>query len=314
MLELLAGPVDITHGESTAYLTSPARAMWADGIGVISSIHVGTQNIAGTVIGLDGVARKRHARSGLFGAITHNLADRCLAVWHSTHEQFETADSYIFHPQTEGFATGVGAPWAVLPDRWLMATGTKIRTVARGSAATPTDEYTLPVTLGSTGAGWITPGTRADRVMIGGPAGVAYEYDYVAEQLVGFRRHFGMACADGVFYSKALGVWITLSRTSSAPIKTQMRVWADEVAPASLAAPAALSSVLKGRAVEVRTRLLGASSEPCAGMLINWSVTAGDGEVSPTQSTTDADGYASTMLIEPPDASGSATVEAEAVF
>lgn len=311
-LELLAGPIDVTHKGASAYMLT-RRAMWADGVGIVGALQSsGIGLVPCVVIGLDGVARERNGRMGLWGGLTHNLDQRRLAMWDSAN-QYEVVDSYIFDSVEAGTAlTQIGAPWTVLPDRWISAYQGKVRTVPRQSNDVPVDEFALPVNLGGSFA-WITPARKAGRVMIGGPAGLAYEYDYLAKQLVGYRRHFGMTCLDGVFYSAALGIWITLSQASG-PTRTQMRIWADEVAPASLSAPAAQASVVRGAAIEMRARLLGAHSDPCVGMPINWSVSAGPGSVDPAQSLTDADGYASTALLLPPTASGNTTVEAEAVF
>jgi hypothetical protein len=131
-------------------------------------------------------------------------------------------------------------------------------------------------------------------------------YDVLRKVQVGNTRFVGEA-NQGVWYIAKYGVFLEL-------VSKQIKILADAPRPASIANPAALATVQAGRAVQVRTQVLGAQSEPCAGELVNWSISAGAGSLEQAQTETDADGYAFNVLTSPVGSSGGVTVQAEVAF
>jgi len=94
----------------------------------------------------------------------------------------------------------------------------------------------------------------------------------------------------------------------------QLTVFANQIRPATLSNPVALSAVKAGLVTQLQVQLLGSCSEPCVGEVINWSLTSGSGSLTAQQSTTDDNGNAQIGYVCPVGSSGSMTISAEVDF
>lgn len=117
----------------------------------------------------------------------------------------------------------------------------------------------------------------------------------------------------GAWYSRKHDVFIAITAAHT------LKVFASAPRPSSLSNPVAVSPLTQGRVSQVRVRLLGSSSDACAGELVNWSISAGAGELVLAQSETDADGYAYNDYVAPASGGagspfGSVTIEAQVLF
>lgn len=150
----------------------------------------------------------------------------------------------------------------------------------------------------------------------------AWEYDFVANQMVGWVRRLGDPTKTLAGYAPKLGVWFA---TDVVPFTnpagnldhyTRLWVYADEAVPVFLSNPVALTPPRSGEVNSFQIRLTGAEGEPCAGHRINWSASA-RGTVLDLQTVTDADGYAQTRVSFTPRSSGpqeGVTITAEVTF
>jgi hypothetical protein len=147
----------------------------------------------------------------------------------------------------------------------------------------------------------------AGRVWFANRTGEAVLYDYVAREVVRTVRT-GVACY-GLYYWRKHGIFVSLHATGSGPYALQTRVWADSTAPTSVSAPTLSAAATAGRQYTVTARVTGASGEPCEGEVVGWTAT--QGTLGNTSSVTDDDGYATTTIVLPADASGSFDIDAE---
>jgi hypothetical protein len=110
------------------------------------------------------------------------------------------------------------------------------------------------------------------------------------------------------WYSPRFDVFIVLFADNT------VAVYAAAPQPAALTAPVAVPNLTRAQVCTVRTQLLGADGEACPNELIDWTLTAGDGELLTAQSTTDADGYATAQYLAPMTGGTNPTIAAEMRF
>ena len=115
------------------------------------------------------------------------------------------------------------------------------------------------------------------------------------------------------WFDNFLNVFIAFYKdtTNATPLNVpQLVVYAAETIPASLSNPVATPSPKQGFSSVITTTLSGDHSEPCPGLPIDWSITAGGGTVDPAQSLTDENGLATTRYYAPVSSAGTLTIQA----
>ena len=119
----------------------------------------------------------------------------------------------------------------------------------------------------------------------------------------------------GIHYSRELNVFIaSVINTSSSPRWTEVVVLSMETRPFSLSDPVQLSAPTRGYTTTLETQLLGEHGDYVVDFPIDWSITAGTGQLSATQSLTDNEGKAQIDHIPDNLASSGFTLQAEAQF
>lgn len=195
------------------------------------------------------------------------------------------------------------------PDRWLTVSAALVQYRALDFSGSWTTETTLTGTSG-TNATWSR--TRASNILaIAHENGTIVYYDVTAQAQVGGVSYIG--ANQGAWYSPKHDMFV--ARTSAHALK----VFANAVRPSSLSNPAAITPLTQGRVSSVRVRLLGSDSDACEGELVDWSITAGSGELALAQSETDSDGYAYNDFIAPISGGagspfGNVTIQAQVLF
>lgn len=208
-----------------------------------------------------------------------------------------------------------------LPDRWLRASGTTIYSAPLDGSTDWAVEHTYTaenpsyftsgqVFISSAGGGlyWLGYGT----------GGLAL-YDAANMQVLeSYKVAFpygDVGFLSGIQYSRELGVFIaTIWNNSSFPTWTEMVVLSTETRPFTLSDPVQLSTPTRGYATTLEAQLQGEHGDPVVDFPIDWSITAGTGQLSATQSLTDSEGKAQVDHIPPDLASSGFTLQAEAKF
>lgn len=189
-------------------------------------------------------------------------------------------------------------------DRWLSVSASSVQWRPLDFSGSWTTETTLTGTSGAN-ATWSRTASP-DVLAIAHENGTIVYYD-VAQRLQ-VRGVSYIESNQGAWYSRKHDVFI--ARTSA----HQIKVYASAVRPDALSNPAALSTITQGQVSQVRVRLLGANSDPCAGELIDWAIASGGGSMALAQSTTDADGYAYNDYVAPVASAGSVTIRATVLY
>lgn len=316
MLELLSGPNAIYRGlapgspvDALTDVAETQRAFYDDSLGLCSySLTLGGY----CIVQLDGAAylRSDQARANVFTLDLQQPGE-----WLIHASLFEDA-LYEFDKRAGTFgalvlsgATGDMSNIHVrAADRYLSALSGFVQFRPLDLSAAFVTEATL------TGAGSGRPTwsrTRDANVLaLVYTGGELVYYDVAAQAQAAGGGNLGANA--GAWYSVKHDVFVALASDA-------VKVFANAVRPASLSNPAAVDAIVQGRVSQVRVRLLGADSDACAGELVNWSITAGDGSLKHAQSETDADGYAYNDYIAPVSGGagspfGSVTIQAQVAF
>jgi hypothetical protein len=308
-LRLLAGPYPMKDidGNYARFFTKP---MWFDtlmALAAVALIHKSTGDSIqpGALVQLDGATHVRNPALSAYDRYCHDLQGTGLARVNSYSFGLANRDVHPVTLYPEGAAITDPGPLVngayFLADRVLFGTPPP-RSRPHGATGTGTLEATIPTQVyGGYGASF-SPGPEDGQVFISGQDG-AVLYDHINQEVVSWQRKLGFSAAFPIVYSPALGVWLVVKAETSPEVHHTISVYSDEPVPTSLSNPVALGTVGQGGSVEYRTRLLGANSEPCAGVLVDWSCTS-PAVVQITQSTTDADGYALTRVALPIGSTG----------
>lgn len=299
MMARLAGPntVPLAGGLSTV----PAAAFYDDelGIGSIAPVDPFGQTSNYFVVQLDGTAGARGQTAAqpvlldLSGEYEYALFAAAGSVWGFNKQTGDYTGNLI--ASHAGLARSAALPPAIrTSDRLIAFEGTA---VTKAKLDGSDGGFVSEATLSSSGSASIPTASRTidpNVVALVYNNGVVLFYDVVAkaEVVKPFRPHVGANSLG--WYSRRFDVWIT--GTAAGMSDWAINVFANAVAPSTLATPT--GTLVKGRVGTVTTRLLGASSEPCANELVDWSMT-GDGALTAVQSTTDASGYATTGYVAP---------------
>lgn len=151
----------------------------------------------------------------------------------------------------------------------------------------------------------------ADVVCLIYPSGGILFYDVVAKQQVVKPWIARIGTNNGGWYSVKYDIYISYTISGG---EWYVSVWANSVRPDSLGNPEAVVPLVNGKVTPIRARLLGDHGEPCEGELVSWAITAGDGALTASQSTTDADGYAYVGYVAPVEVGTAPTIQATMEF
>lgn len=313
MLELLSGSTTIYNAHapgspiSAIAIATAQDAFYDDSLG-LCSYHA---TVGGYCITqLDGATHLRsyQPRSNAFALDLQRPGGYLM------HDSSFERSLYLFDKATgtSGTLVTTGATNHVINlhvrthDRYLSAIGSSVQSRPLDLSTAFATETTL-TGAGSGRASWSR--TRSDNVLaLVWPDGTVGYYDVEARAQVTGVAYLGTNV--GAWYSPKHDVFVAI------PTSSTLKVFASAVRPSSLSNPAAVSAITQGRVSQVKVRLLGADSDPCADELVDWSITAGVGTLTLAQSTTDADGWAYNNYVAPV-ASGSpdnVTIQAQVNF
>jgi hypothetical protein len=298
VLELLAGPYPLLHEE-----TPKLFSLWVgyhDSVGVVGNIDF-DGFARGCIVSIDGTVYPRNTES-IEGRIGFNFKTKGLcvnAVEGVEHLFFEVMDLHMLRGigRTVDGEFALSQGYSVFPDRYLRGENGKL---LRFDESVPTthevEEYDfavgVPLPEFEDGACHFSPGPREDQCFVVWRTGHIYLYDHVQKEAVGSFVRRIPPCL-GAWYSPHLGVFVAVHEEEDET--HAVRIWADEIKPESVTAPAALTAVFPGAVCRVRARVLGGYSEPCPGHNIAW--TASTGTVLDPVTETDADGYAEARIL-----------------
>jgi hypothetical protein len=227
--------------------------------------------------------------------------------WHGLSDSLGTFGEWDIDPvtlyktvQVAGDYIDLGKNYARLHDRYIRAVGGRVDWRLLDLSAGWVVEQSC---VGLTNAVCLSWGSRLDEIIVGTEDGQAARYDWVAKAFLGSIQSIGMTCK-GLWWSALHGIYVSLHDAGST---LELRVWAATVQPASVSNPTPDATITAGRRTRIRSRVLGAHSDPCAGEVVAWTL-AGAGALTPAASLTDADGYASTWY-EAPLSGGGAGIE-----
>jgi hypothetical protein len=339
MMELLAGPYTVAHAGLDNRNTAPAginRAFWDDELGIGSlSAYTSITDIFGHgsnyfVAQLDGTCGARaKAIPGTILVDMTNQYEWCLYYTDLDPDIGSAGFLYGFDKQSGVYADkmiaksfGIHAEATSFPqirtaDRLIAIQGTSVRKRAiDGSDSAWVEECELTPGIGdpiySTYAVPAVSRTKDENVLcLIYPSGGILFYDVVAKQQVVKPWIARIGANSGAWYSVKYDIYISYTVDDT---DWHVSVWANSVKPDSLSNPEAVTSLVAGKVSQVRARLLGDHGEPCEGELIAWTITAGDGSLTATQSTTGADGYAYIGYVAPIVAVSAPTIQAAAEF
>lgn len=314
-LRLLAGPTPMTYqGNPAWFLRDP---QWLPGLGLVGTVFYKddggvTRTGHVCVVSFDGKAQTRNDNPSVFsqGDFSLDLEDSELIVMgYGSGELLRySAITVAFNENLTPTGVLNGTKMARLPDRNLFIWGKAITSIPLASNdindASKVVEASLPVSInypqsysaGATGTLYIASGD-----------GRLYRYNHETKSLEWSNSGIGMSCR-GCWYIAAHDIFISIHNIADSS-QQELRIWANEIAPATLSNPVALSPLLKGKVSAVEVRLLGDYSEPVEGALVDWTLT-GAGALSPLQSSTDSEGKARTHYIAPLDSLPTITVQA----
>lgn len=307
-LRLLAGPFPMKDIDGN-YARITSKPMWFDSLmalvcGTYSHKPTGDVSSSGSLVQIDGFTGPRNPSLSAYDVFVHDTENTGIArvsnggfVVHANR----SVNPVTLYPEGAEIDDPIwltsGAYF--LADRVLF---NALRSRLHSETGSGTVEATLPdMDFGGIGSSY-SPGPSAGTVFIAARDG-AVLYDHVNRELVSWHRKLGFSSTYPPVYSPTLGVWLVVGTQYSPEVHDTISVYADEPVPTSLSAPVALAPVGQGGSIEYRSRLLGASGEPCAGVLVDWSCTS-PGVVQIAQSTTDADGYAITRVALPIGSTG----------
>jgi hypothetical protein len=315
-LEVVAGPYNVAYlGRQLDSFGGGLAATYIPGLGLLG---VGTQLhptsiIAAWGVQYDGTAFPRSGYSGAGAVIVPDLRrSRGLAAIvgglaiHNLNWLAARPDSDAWLTPVSGF---FGTIHAVAPDRFLQFGNTvKSAPLYDGrSASFTTTEYTF--------AGTAPGGVQS--ISVAGPTELCVVYGSGSHPQIRFydwvqKTQSRPTCFLDRFYN---GVWyVPKWDIFVALVSRTLYTLAHAVRPATVSNPTFAPTPTAGEVSDVSVQVLGGQSEPCVGELINWSIGAGGGSLTATQSATDATGWAHTGYVAPVGLAGSVTINADLEF
>lgn len=306
-LRLLAGPYPMKDVDGN-YCRMFHKPVWFDSLmamAVVTIAKKATGDViqSGTLVQIDGFTGVRNGSLSAYDIYCHDTQNTGIARGSggSVASAVRSVHPVTLYPEGEEIAdpTPLANGAYFLADRVLFGA---LRSRLHSETGSGSIEATLPtMNYGGIGTTY-SPGPDAGTVFVSAMDS-AVLYDHINREIIGWQRKLGFNASFPPAYSPALGVWLVVRQELSPQVHHTISVYSDEPVPTSLSAPVALGVVGQGGSVEYRTRLLGASSEPCAGVLVDWSATS-PAVVQIEQSTTDVDGYAITRVALPIGSTG----------
>jgi hypothetical protein len=304
-LRLLSGPTIITNAEgvSPQYYFS---VLWYTGLGLLADVEFACTG----VVTLDGIWQSYSGQR-----------PPQLVSWWAAKERMLTSGGliptveYVYEPkalsrQTTGpdLITGIfPRTYVRLEDRRLAEADFRLEGIVDGVGTL--EGPTFPFLISSIVAGRSKTEVFVSTARFSADTKCCF-YDTVNRVISSPIMHLGMDC-EFICYAPEFGVIVTTHiATVDDAYQYSLRVWSLEVQPDSLSdVEVVAGEVRSGQVVTYRVRLLGDMNDPCAGELINWTLT-GTGTLKAIQSVTDAAGYATVQVMYSVGESGDSTVEA----
>lgn len=294
-LELLAGPFTVTNKLTDTPVGDSISGYpcWIDGRGLVLPIT----NDGVHVVQMDGAAYPVIDSSSLSYGLSLEEAEG--RRWYGLADGFNGLECEIDDVTLYKTAQVVsGAPatlrnYARLPDRYIFPINGGINWRPLDISAGGVIECTLPGLTEAASCSW---GSRSSEIVIGTKAGQVVRYNWVEKTFVGLINTIGMSCI-GLWWSVRYGTYLSLHDVGTT---LELRVWAATVQPNSVSNPTPDATITAGRRTRIRSRVIGAQSDPCEGEVVAWSLT-GVGSLSAAASYTDSDGYAETYYEAPLD-------------
>lgn len=312
VLKLLQGPIVCTadpDDEATAgqdVLMDEAKVYWLDDAALIGYCEIsGYGNRAGPgstiVFNLDGVFYVRRKTVAAFGPTDAGFD-------YITERGIVGTASALFplEPWTGSYDESkiiASSGWTAgdilrLPDRFLVrgvspANSSQLATCALDEVqADLVLEYTFDPGFGIPGINGRFMPARDSLIYIylDDAAGTIVTYDFQTKAEVLPRVEMGIQAAT-VLYSPRFDIFISLHNNAG---NQELRIWANELEVDALSAPVALTPITAGRVSVVQTTLTDDVGVGIPDRLVDWSITAGNGDLIPTidQSLTDENGVA----------------------
>lgn len=314
-LQLLYGPVTCTLDPDDSTISgtpyhNDKDAFWFDDYGYL--VGGSPSGISGAglspifIIDLDGVYRLRKNQPSVFGYGDFNydyLRDAGTTIVGSVVAEL--------NPETGTFDFGGGIRSSTTtaqirtPEGWYRISGSAVQRAPL--SATSDSDYVTEFTLTSAptflAPGTISPGPDST-IFICYTDGTIIKYDYIAktEIAVNPSRAFGgdnrwvlgitpRRCC----YSPKLDCFIVLDDSAGAGTADTISIYALELVPDNITAPTASPAITAGVTSTISVTLRDSGNRGIRDRLIDWSITAGNGTLLQTQSTTDEDGVATTQ-------------------
>jgi hypothetical protein len=312
-LELLFGPVNVArNGVQVGTFGGGLAATYVQGLGLLGVLTPTGGSAGMYAVQLDGSAFPRSSYSGASAALIPDLRRQRGLVAEIAVEKFYTFNAipgqrdevqWLGPPSVGVF----GQAHAVVTDRFLQFDLHGANWSNLDDAQTWAQEYAWS---GSSPGG-------VESISVAGPTELCVAfgtgstpqirfYDFVAKKQ-SRPTLFVSETHQGVWYVPKWDLFVELK-------SRQLKILANAIHPASISTPAFSPSPTAGEVSTVSVTVLGAQSEPCVGELIDWTITAGGGSLSATQSTTDSSGHASVLYIAPTTLVGSVTIQAQLSF
>lgn len=319
MLEKLYGASPLRFADNSAP-PSVGSPLWDDAVG-LCWWHDGGGGVDPSyyVTQMDGLT---HLRGGTMAYLT-----RWSLVYAQNTLDFYGINSYTWDSYYR-FDKQVGAlnspPYSAAPgsnfylfqylcvDRWLLAfryndSSLRVTKVALDGSGGGIVEASISGIEGASGGTTFSRTNLPYIVWIITNGGTAIQYNLTTKTFLPETICY-LPAHRAAWYSPRFNVFIVLFNDAT------LSVYAAAPLPDTLANPTAVPSLTRAQVNTVRTRLLGSNSEPCAGELVTWSLTAGSGELLTAQSTTDSNGYATAQYLAPMTGGTNPTIQAQVKF
>lgn len=308
MLAVLQGTTSLYMGTGDAVPGATKIALWSDDVGLICvNEDLSRLYLVSQLDGLTYIRSSKHVRT--IDSLAWDFPSATLLFKHSLFmDKLSYFDSYGGVPTNEITSGGTNYVYNIrcrLSDRYLYVLGSTVQYASLSDPTTWVAEYSFSgLTVGSNYAA-MSPTEHGNIVCLIWPNGTVVFYDWVAKEEALQRKH--LPANQGAWYSPKLGIYIVkLSSTS-------FSIYSDTTTPYSMSAPTALTPIVRGKSSEIQIRVLGENSDPCEGELVDWSL-SGAGALSPLQSITNVDGYASTTYRAPLQITGTASITASVKY
>jgi len=270
---------------------------------------------------LDGVTRLRSYIPGAFGITQMEMDDitnKVLVAY--------TSSPYLFNPvvcgrdPTDAFESGMDTAYIRTKVGWYRTSGNNVQ-IAPLDAADETEfvtEYVfVPVSGLSSNARFSLGPDNLLYFYTDNADGDIIAYDYVLKTEVfpnttNTERWALGGQVDACFYSRKLDVFVTYEDIGGDI--GELNVYSLELSPSALSAPTASPAITAGVVSTISVTLTDSEGIGIVGRLIDWSITAGDGTILDPQTTTDADGIATTQYRAEISGGSDPTIEASLTY